>query len=183
MALNGFPESTITNSSGFYSAIVESGWSGTVTPQKADYTFTPAERSYNNVLARQPEQDYTGTLRQYTLTVQKDGTGSGIVMGESIECGSVCTTMYDAHTVVTLTAEADSGSVFEGWSVSECGILSECTITMDADMTITATFNLTGGPGPGPIPTPIPEPTTLCLYGLGLIGILTLVRRKTMKRR
>ena len=51
--------STTANGSGNYTFDVPPGWSGTVTPSRQCYNFTPANRSYNNIRANQPGQDYT----------------------------------------------------------------------------------------------------------------------------
>ena len=57
--MTGLPGSPATNASGAYTATVPSGWTGTATPTLAGYTFTPASRSYTNVVADQTAQDYT----------------------------------------------------------------------------------------------------------------------------
>lgn len=54
--------STIANGSGNYSFDVLPGWSGTVTPSRQCYQFTPANRSYNNVRTNQPAQNYTAAV-------------------------------------------------------------------------------------------------------------------------
>lgn len=130
-----------------------------------------------------PTPTATPTPAFYTLTVEKAGAGTGTVTGDGIDCGSDCSATYIQGTVVTLTATAESGSIFEGWSVKECGIQSECTITIDADMRVTATFIPSTGPGPGPGPNPaIPEPTTLILIGIGLLGLLVLGGRRRKQK-
>ncbi|MBI5756759.1 MAG: hypothetical protein HZA12_07525, partial [Nitrospirae bacterium] len=58
-----------------------------------------------------------------------------------IDCGTDCTEAYNSGTVVTLTATADTGSTFSGWSGGGCTGTSACTITMTADTSITATFD------------------------------------------
>jgi hypothetical protein len=55
----GLPGNPRTNSSGIYAGYVPDGWSGTVTPDLAGYSFNPLSRSYTNVTADQPGQDYT----------------------------------------------------------------------------------------------------------------------------
>lgn len=82
--MSGLPGDPITNSSGYYSTEVSYSWSGTVTPQRAGYTFTPSSRSYNNVTSNQSNQNYTGapitpTISGYVRT--SGGAGiSGVVM-------------------------------------------------------------------------------------------------------
>jgi M6 family metalloprotease-like protein len=51
--------STTTDSTGRYMFPVSAGWSGTVTPVKAGYVFSPASRSYSNVAADQLTQNYS----------------------------------------------------------------------------------------------------------------------------
>jgi len=73
---------TTTNSEGSYSHIVAEGWSGTATPSKTCYTFTPSSRTYTNVISDQPDQDYTGTMLTYTIsgTISAAAPLSGVVM-------------------------------------------------------------------------------------------------------
>jgi uncharacterized repeat protein (TIGR01451 family) len=47
---------------GNYSFTVPYGWSGIVTPYKTGHTFSPASRTYTNVLADQTAQDYIANL-------------------------------------------------------------------------------------------------------------------------
>lgn len=61
VVLNGLPGNPITDGNGRYSASVESGWSGTVTPELAGHTFTPFNRSFNNVTSNQTSQDFTAS--------------------------------------------------------------------------------------------------------------------------
>ncbi len=83
----------------------------------------------------------------YTLTVNKQGTGSGTVTSSpsGISCGSDCSESYTSGTVVTLTASAASGSTFGGWGgdCSSCGTSTTCSITMNSNKSCTATFSVT----------------------------------------
>ena len=54
--------------SGAYSLPVSLNWSGTVTPSKTGYTFLPVNRTYTNVIANQPFQDYAPTPINITIT-------------------------------------------------------------------------------------------------------------------
>jgi hypothetical protein len=59
--MNGLPGNPTTDSSGNYSASVSSGWSGTVAPALAGYTFNPPSQSYTGLTANQSGQDYVAT--------------------------------------------------------------------------------------------------------------------------
>ncbi len=61
VAMNGLPGNPTTDSVGYYTTSVESPWSGTVTPAKAGYTFTPSSITYSNVTSNQTAQNYTAT--------------------------------------------------------------------------------------------------------------------------
>jgi List-Bact-rpt repeat protein len=76
------------------------------------------------------------------LTVEKGGTGSGRVKSESapkIDCGSICSGTAYGGAVVTLTATADPGSIFTGWSRS-CTGKADCVVSMTQDRSVKATF-------------------------------------------
>ena len=84
VVMSGLPGNPTTNTSGYYSAEVEHGWSGTVTPQKSGWTFDPPSRSYSNVTSDQTNQNYTGTPQTYTISGYVRTSGSagigGVVM-------------------------------------------------------------------------------------------------------
>ena len=65
--LNYTGGSTNADGGGNYSFDVPSGWSGTVTPSKSGYRFSPLNRAYSNVVADQPAQNYTATVL-YTIS-------------------------------------------------------------------------------------------------------------------
>jgi hypothetical protein len=67
VTMNGLPGDPLTDSSGYYTATVDYGWSGVVTPDKNCYTFDPESTSYSDVTDNQ-ETDYTGTFLTYTIS-------------------------------------------------------------------------------------------------------------------
>ena len=89
---DGTPQTVMSDSGGNYIIIIPSGWSGTVTPSKTGYVFSPASRNYSNVTANQTAQNYTaqvvisgstgiaGVTLRYTdvtlKTVTADGSGN-----------------------------------------------------------------------------------------------------------
>lgn len=85
----------------------------------------------------------TGFLPQYVLTVDRAGTGRGIVNsspGIDMACAvGNCTRFYDQGTQVTMTASPDASSVFTGWG-GACSGSGSCSVTMNDDKSVTATF-------------------------------------------
>ena len=76
-----------------------------------------------------------------SLSVAKAGSGSGTVTATNIYCGTICSGVYPSGTSVTLTATADSGSTFSGWS-GPCSGAGACAVTMNQAQSVTATFNV-----------------------------------------
>jgi hypothetical protein len=83
----------------------------------------------------------TFTLEQYELNVTLDGTGNGTVTSTpaGIDCGADCTESYDYGTVVTLTAVAETGSTFTGWS-GACSGTGNCVVTLNMAQDVMVTF-------------------------------------------
>lgn len=87
------------------------------------------------------------------LTVKSAGAGSGRIESADkvISCGNKCVSPYVAGTAVTLTAKADSGSTFAGWTGACSGTQSTCTVTVRGAVATTANWTqaTTGGGGGG----------------------------------
>ncbi len=81
----------------------------------------------------------------YDLDVIVSGTGTGAVSSTpaGIDCGPTCLWGFEDGTAVTLTATAEAGSVFNGWTRSGCTGTSTCVVTMDQARSVSATFSLT----------------------------------------
>jgi hypothetical protein len=79
---------------------------------------------------------------QFTLTVNRDGGGSGTVTSApvGISCGADCTEPYVIDTVVTLTAHPGVKSYLASWGGDCSGTGLTATVTMDTDKTCAATF-------------------------------------------
>jgi hypothetical protein len=65
---DGYTQTATSAADGSYSFSVSYNWSGTVTPSKAGYTFSPVNRPYTNVVANQTGQDYTATAITYIIS-------------------------------------------------------------------------------------------------------------------
>lgn len=80
------------------------------------------------------------------LKVETDGDGFGSVtsLPSGIDCGGDCSQYFAKGDEITLTAVADSDSVFAGWTGGGCSGTGDCTVSIDGFETVTATFNLAG---------------------------------------
>jgi Leucine-rich repeat (LRR) protein len=87
-----------------------------------------------------------GGLTWYSLTVVKEGVGTGTVASpDGIECGGVCAAAYAPGATLTLTATPDSLQGFQGWTGACSGLSPTCVLTMDSAKVVTARFS---GPPP-----------------------------------
>lgn len=84
------------------------------------------------------------TLNQYTVTIQKAGNGSGVVVSNptALECGNTCAAVYGYGANVNLTATPAVSTRFVGWSGACTGTDLVCTVSVDAAKSVTATFAL-----------------------------------------
>ncbi len=88
-----------------------------------------------------------------TLNINSSG---GAVTGTGISCGADCTEDYAHGTNVGLTATANSGYSFTGWSGGNntcTGTTTPCSVNMTSDLTVTASF------------APIPRNVTVTMAG------------------
>jgi hypothetical protein len=104
----------------------------------------------------------------FTLTASSGGGGTGAITGAGLSCatGAVdgCTSLVANpnnamdYQTVTLTATADAGSVFRGWSscTPVTGAPNTCTVYMSAARYVSATFQ------------PATYPLTISLAGTGM---------------
>ncbi len=82
----------------------------------------------------------------YQLSVQEAGSGVGTVTSNpgGINCGQACSASFASGTAVTLSATANAGSTFAGWS-GGCSGTGLCSVTLAANTAVTATFNSGSG--------------------------------------
>jgi Divergent InlB B-repeat domain len=108
----------------------------------------------------------------HLLSVSKSGAGTGKVTSApvGIDCGADCSEDYAGGTAVTLTATADPGSIFAGWSGGGCSGTGTCKVTVNAATTVTASFAIARtltvtktGTGTGTVTS---EPTGIACGGL-----------------
>jgi hypothetical protein len=75
-----------------------------------------------------------------TLTVEKIGTGQGVITAKGIDCGKDCREVYPQSERLTLTATASADSQFEGWTGDCIGSNPSITITIAEEMNCLAQF-------------------------------------------
>lgn len=88
------------------------------------------------------------------LTVSVSGSGRVTSAPVGIDCGAACTAWMSPGSQVTLTATAEPGSTFAGWSGACTAIGASCTVTMSAARAVTANFAVVPEPTPEPDATP-----------------------------
>jgi hypothetical protein len=79
--ISGLSGDPVTDPSGFYTAAVDYGWSGTVTPSLAGYTFTEPSTTYTNVTSNQTT-NYTAVVTT-TITVLSPNGGENLDVGST----------------------------------------------------------------------------------------------------
>jgi hypothetical protein len=78
-----------------------------------------------------------------SLAMSAAGSGAGAIAASApttIDCSSDCEAEIRSGAQVTLSADPDPGSTFEGWSGGGCAGTSECTVTMDEEKSVGAEF-------------------------------------------
>jgi fibronectin type III domain protein/List-Bact-rpt repeat protein len=79
-----------------------------------------------------------------TITVEfklrKGGSGSGRITATKLDCGTVCSANYGFGKPITLTANPDDGSLFDGWNGVCAKTQTTCTLAAGPITSIRAAF-------------------------------------------
>jgi hypothetical protein len=81
-----------------------------------------------------------GDTARLTIDLQGDGGGKVVSEPSGIDCEPTCSSEFEAGSEVTLTAQAEDGSTFDGWSGGGCTGPEPCVVTLGEDTTVAATF-------------------------------------------
>jgi hypothetical protein len=76
------------------------------------------------------------------LAVDLSGDGAGTVLSDpsGIDCEPRCAAEFPRGQKVTLSARAEPGSTFTGWSGGGCSGLEPCAVVLEEETTVVATF-------------------------------------------
>lgn len=124
------PGVTVTISATANSGYVFDYWSGSTSGTNA--TTTVVMDAHKSVTAH-----FVPVVQTYTLTTSVNPAGAGSVSPSGGE--------YDAGTQVSVSANANSGYIFDYWSGSISGTGPNTSVTMDSDKEVIANF-ATAGP-------------------------------------
>lgn len=124
---------TVTLTAAALSGSIFTGWSGAcmVAPGKPNVCQT----TVSGAQTISANFDYI----TFILTVNKVGNGA-VSSSAGIACGDDCSEALRTGTRMTLTATADAGYKFTGWSGDCRGSVASCTVSMTKAKTVTATF-------------------------------------------
>ena len=113
---------------------VFTGWSGACTNKTGDCTVKMSDAQ--TVTAN------FNLLPSYKLSISKSGNGSVTSSPAGISCGTACSKQFNSGTAITLTAKADTGSIFSQWTgcISLAAKPLQCTIKLISNKTVTAVF-------------------------------------------
>ena len=114
------------------------GWSGAVTSTANPITVTMD-------VAQTVIATFNDNTVIHPLTISKAGAGTGQVASTpaGILCGGACSANFAEGGIVMLTATADGGSIFTGWSGDMTSTANPLQVGMDGSKNITANFILT----------------------------------------
>lgn len=80
------------------------------------------------------------TCTSSTLSVTKSGAGAITSSPVGISCGVTCSNSFSSPSSITLTAVADPGAAFIGWSGGGCAGNGACVVNLAANTNVTAIF-------------------------------------------
>jgi hypothetical protein len=146
-------------SSWFISGAPDPGWNNDVLVNEfrrvTGSNFEAVDESSLMISPDSGRARQSDTPEHYTLTIQKQGSGTGSVTSTdgTIHCSPDCSETYAEVTIITLTAAPDNGSEFTGWTgcIPSQGDPKQCSVTMNEHITVAALFQNEAFPPTGSI--------------------------------
>lgn len=118
----------VTPNNGF----IFTGWSGDCT----GVNNCAVEMTGNQTVSANYQEIVVST-HQLTVNSSEGGTVTSLPSG--INCGDNCSDVYELNTSVALSALADTGFTFEGWT-GDCIGKTHCDLQIDSDKVVNAVF-------------------------------------------
>jgi pimeloyl-ACP methyl ester carboxylesterase len=115
VVMSGLPDNPSTDATGNYSTVVNSGWSGTVTPTLGGYSFAPASLNYSGISANQGGQDYVAVAtppdtQGPALTITSPANNSRVTSGSLLVSGTASDSGYGDNGVSSVAVNGVSAS-------------------------------------------------------------------------
>jgi uncharacterized repeat protein (TIGR02543 family) len=140
---DGSDKTATSGTGGTYSFAVSYNWSGSVTPSLSGYTFSPLSKTYTNVTADKPGENYTAT--PITYTISGNAGISGVTL--SYSDGTAKTVTAGSGGAYTLTVSYNwSGTVtpsFSGYTFNPVSRIYTNVLTNQITQDYTAIANPT----------------------------------------
>lgn len=104
--LTGLPETIVTDAQGMFTVEVSADWSGTITPVKEDYTFSPASIEIGKLEGDLTDQNFTATCTgNYTISGNiLDDQGKPLVDVSLQGAPAPVVTDADGHYIISVPA-------------------------------------------------------------------------------
>ena len=151
---DGTPKMATADGSGLYSFTVSNNWSGTVTPSKAGYTFSPVDKSYSNIAADQSAQNYTATAITYIISGNAGIGGATLSYTDGTSKTAIADTLGIYSFTVSynwsgMVTPSKTGYSFSPTSFAYSNVLSNKTAQNYTAVSSAVTFNISGNAGIG----------------------------------
>jgi hypothetical protein len=147
---DGSAKTATADGSGNYSFTVSNNWSGTVTPSKTSYSFSPSSISYSSLQADQTAQNYTASFGTFTVSGNAGTAGATL----SYTDGSAKTATADGSGNYSFTVSYNwSGTVtpsLTGYSFSPANKVYSNVLSNQSTQNYTATavtYTISGNAG------------------------------------
>ena len=133
---------TTSDQNGNYSISVPFGWSGTITPSKLGYTFTPQLKNYSDVEANLSNQNYTAALNKFGINFTLLGTGSGKIKVNGTVHNLPYSEEFNYNSIVAIEGIPSVGSNFTNWSGDISGTTNPTSVNVISNKNIGVNFSI-----------------------------------------
>ncbi len=112
-----------TDATGYYEQFITKGWSGTSTPSKTGFYFSPDSYTYSSIQSNAPNQDFVGTKDAVPISGDVRDSANNGIGGVSVAFSN------GGATVITNATGHYSTSVSSGWNGTSTATKDNWTFT------------------------------------------------------